>query len=39
MQKIIDAYNKEVQLYKRVVRIKLRDVEFEKNTSRKIKRY
>ncbi|MBE5935598.1 MAG: long-chain fatty acid--CoA ligase [Lachnospiraceae bacterium] len=39
LQKIVDAYNKEVPTYKRIVRIKLRDVEFEKNTTKKIKRY
>ena len=39
MQKIVDAYNKDVPTYKRIVRIKLRDVEFEKNTTKKIKRF
>lgn len=39
LQEIIDAYNKEVPLHKRVVKLKIREVEFEKNTTKKIKRF
>ena len=39
LQAIIDAYNKEAPLYKRVFRLKVREVEFEKNTTKKIKRF
>lgn len=39
LQEIIDDYNKLAPLHKRVYRLKVRDTEFEKNTSRKIKRY
>ncbi len=39
LQKIIDAYNKEAPLYKRVFKLKVREVEFEKNTTKKIKRF
>lgn len=39
LQKLIDAYNQGAPLYKRVVRLKVRDVEFEKNTTKKIKRF
>lgn len=39
VQKIIDAYNEKAPLYKRVVSLKLRDTEFEKNTTKKIKRF
>lgn len=38
LQSLIDEYNKNAPVYKRVLDIKLREVEFEKNTSRKIKR-
>ena len=38
LQEIIDKYNKEAPVYKRVLDLKLRETEFEKNTSRKIKR-
>ncbi|MBR5577389.1 MAG: AMP-binding protein, partial [Lachnospiraceae bacterium] len=38
LQEIIDDYNKTAPVYKRVLDLKLREVEFEKNTSRKIKR-
>lgn len=38
LQEIIDAYNKEAPVYKRVLDIKVRETEFEKNTSKKIKR-
>ena len=39
LQKQIDAYNKTAPLYKRVLRLKVREVEFEKNTTKKIKRF
>ncbi|MGN0437064.1 MAG: AMP-binding protein [Lachnospiraceae bacterium] len=39
LQEIIDDYNKSAPLYKRVVKLKVRDTEFEKNTTKKIKRF
>lgn len=39
LQKIIDDYNKEAPLYKRIFKLKIREVEFEKNTTKKIKRF
>jgi len=39
LQEIIDEYNKTAPLYKRVFKLKVRDVEFEKNTTKKIKRF
>lgn len=39
LQKIIDRYNEGAPLYKRIFRLKVRDVEFEKNTTKKIKRF
>ena len=39
LQKIIDKYNETVPTYKRVLKLKVRDVEFEKNTTKKIKRF
>lgn len=39
LQKIIDAYNKNAPLYKRVFKLKVRETEFEKNTTKKIKRF
>lgn len=39
LQEIIDDHNKTAPLYKRVSRLKVRDVEFEKNTTKKIKRF
>ncbi len=39
LQKQIDAYNKTAPLYKRVLKLKVREVEFEKNTTKKIKRF
>ena len=39
LQSIIDEYNKTAPLYKRVFKLKVRDVEFEKNTTKKIKRF
>lgn len=38
LQKIIDAYNNQVPAYKRVYRLKIRNQEFEKTPSKKIKR-
>ncbi len=39
LQEIIDEYNREAPLYKRVFKLKVREVEFEKNTTKKIKRF
>ena len=39
LQDILDEYNKDLPLYKRVTSLKIRDVEFEKNTTKKIKRF
>lgn len=39
LQKIIDEYNKNAPLYKRVFKLKVRETEFEKNTTKKIKRF
>lgn len=39
LQEIIDEYNQGAPLYKRVFKLKVRDVEFEKNTTKKIKRF
>lgn len=39
LQKAIDDYNAEAPLYKRIYRLKIRDTEFEKTTSKKIKRF
>ena len=38
LQAVIDEYNKTAPLYKRVFKLKVREVEFEKNTTKKIKR-
>lgn len=38
LQEIIDAYNKDAVLYKRVYKLVVRETEFEKNTTKKIKR-
>lgn len=38
LQSIIDSYNREAPPYKRIFKLKVRDVEFEKNTTKKIKR-
>ena len=35
LQKMIDAYNQKAPLYKRVFKIKIREKEFEKNTTKK----
>lgn len=39
LQKIIDEYNSAAPLYKRIFKLKVRDTEFEKNTTKKIKRF
>lgn len=39
LQKIIDEYNRSAPLYKRIFRKKVRETEFEKNTTKKIKRF
>lgn len=39
LQKIIDDFNKDMPLYKRITSLKIRDTEFEKNTTKKIKRF
>ncbi|MGN0376143.1 MAG: AMP-binding protein [Suilimivivens sp.] len=39
LQEIIDGYNKEAPLYKRIFKLKVRETEFEKNTTKKIKRF
>ena len=39
LQKMIDEYNKTAPPYKRVFKLKVREVEFEKNTTKKIKRF
>lgn len=38
LQEIIDTYNKDAVLYKRVYKLVVRETEFEKNTTKKIKR-
>ena len=39
LQSVIDEYNKSAPLYKRIFKLKVRDTEFEKNTTKKIKRF
>ena len=39
LQDIIDAYNREAPVYKRIYRLKIRETEFEKTPSKKIKRF
>lgn len=39
VQKIIDDFNADMPLYKRITSLKFRDVEFEKSTTKKIKRF
>lgn len=39
LQDIIDEYNLQAPLYKRIIKLKIRDTEFEKNTTKKIKRF
>ena len=36
LQEVIDQYNKEAPLYKRVFKLTVRETEFEKNTTKKI---
>ena len=39
LQELIDAYNSDAPVYRRVLDLVIRETEFEKNTSKKIKRY
>lgn len=39
LQQIIDTYNQTAPLYKRIFKLKVRETEFEKNTTKKIKRF
>ena len=39
LQEIIDEYNKTVPPYKKVYRLKVRETEFEKTQTKKIKRF
>lgn len=39
LQKVVDAYNQTAPVYKRVYKLKVREQEFEKTPSKKIKRY
>lgn len=39
LQGMIDEYNQNAPLYKRIFKLKVREVEFEKNTTKKIKRF
>ncbi len=39
LQDIIDDFNKDMPLYKRINSLKIRDTEFEKSTTKKIKRF
>ena len=39
LQQIIDDYNQTAPVYKRIYSLKVRETEFEKTTSRKIKRF
>lgn len=39
LQKVIDEYNMSAPVYKRIYRLKVREEEFQKTTSRKIKRF
>ena len=39
LQELIDTYNRTAPAYKRVYRLKVRDTEFPKTPSKKIKRY
>lgn len=39
LQKLLDAYNIDAPVYKRVLDLVVRETEFEKNTSKKIKRF
>ena len=39
LQELIDEYNKDAQSFKKIYSLIVREVEFEKNATRKIKRY
>ena len=39
LQKVIDDYNQSAPIYKRIYSLKVRETEFEKTASRKIKRF
>ena len=39
LQEILDEYNLKAPLYKRVIKLKIRETEFEKNTTKKIKHF
>ena len=39
LQEVLDEYNKTAPVYKRVLDLVIRETEFEKNTSKKIKRH
>lgn len=39
LREIVDDFNKDMPLYKRITALKIRDTEFEKNTTHKIKRF
>ena len=39
LQKLIDAYNEKAPVYKRIYSLEVRETEFDKTTSKKIKRY
>ncbi len=39
LQEILDAYNKEAPVYKKIAKLKVREQEFEKTAARKIKRF
>ena len=39
LQKLIDDYNREAPVYKRIYSLKVRETEFEKTPSKKIKRF
>ena len=39
LQELIDAYNLQAPAHKRIYSLKIRETEFEKTTSRKIKRF
>ena len=39
LQKLIDAYNEKAPVYKRIYSLVVREREFDKTTSKKIKRY
>ena len=39
LQKMIDEYNQGATAYKKIYKLKIRETEFEKTPSKKIKRY